>query len=225
MRRFSNLQHCPKVVHVSATTPKAKRRYAPRMPVEQRREQLLDAALTVLAREGYAHVTIEAIAQEAGVTRPVVYAAYDGLGPLLNALLDRSQQRALESAMDLISARRTTQDIDVWLVDGAAGLIDIVQREPDVWRPILGITQNAPAVVRDRINATREYLRTLIAQRLESGLAKRGGPDLDTDVLSHIVLITAEHFGRLVLERPDQYDRDRLVAALSGLLKATSPRA
>jgi AcrR family transcriptional regulator len=194
------------------------------MPVEERREQLLDAALTVLAREGYADVSIEAIAQEAGVTRPVVYSAYNGLEPLLHALLDRSQQRALKSAMDLVSARRTTEQIDVWLVDAAAGLIDVVQSEPDVWRPILGITQNAPAMVRDRINATREYLRTLIAQQLESGLKQRGGPNLDTDVLSHIVLITAEHFGRLVLERPDQYDRARLVAALSGLLEATSPR-
>jgi AcrR family transcriptional regulator len=209
---------------MASAAPGSRRRYAARMPVEQRREQLLDAALTVLAREGYADVTIEAIAQEAGVTRPVVYSAFDGLEPLLHALLDRSQKRALESAMDLVSARRTNEDIDVWLVDGAAGLIDIVQREPDVWRPILGITQNAPAVVRDRINATREYLRALIAQQLEGGLRRRGGPPLDTDVLSHIVLITAEHFGRLVLEHPDRYDRARLVAALSGLLEATSPR-
>jgi hypothetical protein len=39
-------------------------------------------------------------------------------------------------------------------------------------------------------------------------------------VLSHIVLITAEHFGRLVLEQPELYSRDRLIAALKGLLKA-----
>lgn len=193
------------------------------MPVEERREQLLDAALTVLAREGYAEVTVEAIAQEAGVTRPVVYSAYDGLEPLLHAVLDRSQQRALNSAMELVSAQRTTVDIDEWLLDSAAQLIDIVQREPEAWRPVLGITQNAPAVVRERIEATREFLRKLITQRLKSGLEQRGGPPLDTDVLSHIVLITAEHFGRLVLEQPDRYDRDRLVGALSGLLRATNP--
>lgn len=204
---------------------KTKRAYAARMPVEQRREQLLDAALTVLAREGYAHVTIEAIANEAGVTRPVVYAAYDGLEPLLHALLDRSQQRALLSAMELVSVRGANETIDVWLVQSLAGLIDVVQREPDVWRPILGITQNAPAVVRDRIEATREYLRTLIVQQLDGGLRRRGTPDLDTDVLAHIVLVAAEHFGRLALEQPDRYDRDRLVAALSGLLESTSLRA
>ena len=211
-----------KITSGVASGPSAgrKRRYAPRMPIEQRREALLDAALRVLARDGYGAVSIEAIAREAGVTRPVVYHAFDGLEPLLHALLDRSQRRALESAMTLLSARGTPSGVDDWLLKGAADLIDVVQREPDIWRPILGITQNAPAVVSDRIAATREYLRTLIAQRLELGLTEQGGPALDTDVLSHIVLITAEHFGRLVLEQPELYSRDRLIAALKGLLKA-----
>ena len=193
------------------------------MPLEQRREDLLDAALRVLAREGYGAVSVEAIAREAGVTRPVVYHAYDGLEPLLHALLDRSQRQALESAMDLVSTANAAGSVDDWLINGAANLIDIVQREPDVWRPILGITQNAPALVQDRITATREYLRTLIAQRLELGLVAQGGPELDADVLAHIVLITAEHFGRLVLEQPDLYSRNRLVAALEGLLRAGRP--
>jgi len=61
----------------------------------ERREQLLDAALTIIDRDGYDGVSIDAIAREAGVTRPVVYGAYDGLGPLLTALLDRQQERAL----------------------------------------------------------------------------------------------------------------------------------
>jgi AcrR family transcriptional regulator len=193
------------------------------MPLEQRREDLLDAALRVLARDGYGAVSVEAIAREAGVTRPVVYHAYDGLEPLLHALLDRSQRQALESAMGLVSTANAAGNVDDWLINGAANLIDIVQREPDVWRPILGITQNTPALVQDRITATREYLRKLIAQRLELGLVAQGGPSLDADVLAHIVLITAEHFGRLVLEQPDLYSRDRLVAALEGLLRAGRP--
>lgn len=194
------------------------------MPIEQRREDLLDAALRVLARDGYGAVSVEVIAREAGVTRPVVYHAFDGLEPLLHALLDRSQRRALESAMDVISSSNAPGPVDQWLLTAAASLIDVVQRDPDVWRPILGITQNAPALVQDRITATREYLRTLIAQRLALGLEAQGGPQLDADVLSHIVLITAEHFGRLVLESPDLYSRDRLVAALEGLLTAGRPR-
>jgi AcrR family transcriptional regulator len=208
----------------NGATAGRKRRYAPRMPIEERREDLLDAALRVLARDGYGAVSVEAIAREAGVTRPVVYHAYDGLEPLLHALLDRSQRRALESAMDVLTASNKPGPVDEWLLAGAASLIEVVQRDPDVWRPILGLTKNNPALVQDRIAATREYLRTLIAQRLELGLVAQGGPQLDADVLSHIVLITAEHFGRLVLESPDLYSRDRLVTALEGLLTAGRPR-
>lgn len=204
-------------------TPTPKRRYAKRLPVEKRREHLLDAALRVLVRDGYEKVTIEAIAREADVTRPVVYGAYDGLEPLLHALLERTQRRALASALQLMPVGGLTGDVDEWILEAAAGLIDAVQQEPEVWRPVLGLTQNAPAVVRDRIDSTRELIRGYIADALQVGLERRGGPHLDVDVLSHLVLITAEHFGRLTLDQPERYDKARLVEALDGLLNATRP--
>jgi AcrR family transcriptional regulator len=193
------------------------------MPVEQRREHLLDAALRVLVRDGYEQLSIEAIAREADVTRPVVYGAYDGLEPLLHALLDRTQRRALASAIKLLPGDDAPGDVDEWILEAVAGLIEVVQKEPDVWRPVLGITQNAPRIVRDRIEGTRELIRGYISDALQRGLEQRGGPFLDVEVLSHLVLVTAEHFGRLVLDDPERYSRERLVAALGGLLAATRP--
>lgn len=208
---------------MKAVTP-PKRRYAKRLPVEKRREHLLDAASRVLVRDGYEKVTVEAIAREADVTRPVVYAAYDGLEPLLHALLDRTQRRALASALQLMPGRTFEGDVDDWILAAAGGLIDVVQREPETWRPVLGLTQNAPAIVRDRIESTRELIRGYIADALQVGLERRGGPDVDVDVLAHLVMITAEHFGRLVLDQPERYDKERLVSALEGLLSATLPQ-
>lgn len=192
------------------------------MPVEERREHLLDAALRVLARDGYDQVSIEAIANEAGVTRPVVYAAYNGLEPLLHSLLDRTERRALASAMRLMP-EGDVEDVDGWLVQGAGGLIDAVTQEPDVWRPILGITQNAPPMVRERIDTSRELIRGFIADALEQGLEKRGGPFIDVEMLSHLILISAEHFGRLVLSDPEHFTRKRVLRALKGLLTALQP--
>ncbi|WP_278315484.1 TetR/AcrR family transcriptional regulator [Lolliginicoccus levis] len=205
--------------------PRKRRRYAPRMPVEQRREQLLDAALRVVVRDGYDNVSIEAIAKEAGVTRPVVYSAYDGLEPLLHALLDRTQRRALAAALKLIPTEPRTGDVDEWFLDGVAGLIDLVREQPEIWKPVLGITTNTPAMVRDRIESTRELIRGYIADALRLGIEQRGGPWLDVEVLSHLVLVTSEHFGRLMLEDPPRYTRDRLVDTLRGLLDATRPPA
>ena len=177
----------------------------------------------MLVRDGYEKVSIEAIAREADVTRPVVYGAYDGLEPLLHALLDRTQRRALASAIRLLPDHVEPGDIDAWVLAATEGLIDTVQREPDVWRPVLGITQNAPAMVRERIESTRELIRGYIADALQRGLEERGGPYVDVDVLSHLVLVTAEHFGRLVLEEPPRYDKERLLGTLATLLAATRP--
>ena len=66
------------------------------MPPQERREQLLDAALSVIVRDGYEGVSIEAIARTAGVTRPVIYDHFPNLGRLLQALIEREERYALE---------------------------------------------------------------------------------------------------------------------------------
>lgn len=199
--------------------PTGKRRYAPRQPVEVRREHLLDAALRVLARDGYDKLSIEAIAREADVTRPVVYSAYDGLEPLLHALLDRTQRRALASAIQLVP-QEPPEHVDVWLVEMLGAFLDVVQKEPEVWRPVLGLTRNAPDVVRDRIESTKDLIRGYIADAVGTGLERRGGPFLDADVLAHMVMVVAEEFARLVLADPGHYPPARLIDTFEGLLAA-----
>jgi AcrR family transcriptional regulator len=207
----------------ASQTPR--RRYAARLPVDERREQLLDAALTVLVRDGYDQVSVEAIAKEAGVTRPVVYGAYDGLEPLLHALLDRTRERALAQAMELLHRAGSPTDVDGWILNAVDLLVDQVQADPEVWRPVLGLTAGAPAVVRDRIAETRELIREYLAAVIDTGIQLRGGPFVDAEILSHLVLVMAEEFGRLVLEDPPRYDKERLVSALRGLLAAAPPTA
>ncbi|WP_243640525.1 TetR/AcrR family transcriptional regulator [Nocardioides jejuensis] len=201
----------------ASQTPR--RKYAARVPVDERREQLLDAALHVLVRDGYENVTIEAISQEAGVTRPVVYGAYDGLEPLLHALLDRTQGRALGQAMQLLNRSGDATDIDAWLIGATSGIIDVVQDDPDTWAAVLYLNAGAPAIVRERVAETRELIRQYVCSGLEAGMALRGGPDLDPQILSHLVLVTAEEFGRLILEEPPRYDKERLVQAMTNILR------
>ena len=76
-----------------ATTEKP-RRYAPRLPPEERREQLLDATVSLVAQKGYESVSMEGIARKAGVTKPVVYDLFGSLAKLLEALLAREETGA-----------------------------------------------------------------------------------------------------------------------------------
>jgi len=81
---------------------KPRRRYAPRMAPEQRREQLIDAALDVILERGYGGVSIEAIAREAGITRPVVYDHFPNLNRLLHAVIEREERIALDQLAEVV---------------------------------------------------------------------------------------------------------------------------
>ena len=59
------------------------------MQAEERREQLLDATKAIVAQRGFHAVSIEAVAREAGITRPVVYGHFTDLQALLSYLRKR----------------------------------------------------------------------------------------------------------------------------------------
>jgi AcrR family transcriptional regulator len=198
-----------------------RRPYAARVPLDVRREQLLDAAIRVIVREGYAGVSVDAIAREAGVTRPVVYGAYADLGDLLGALLDRQQARALAQLAEVLPDEldpRVMDDPDAFLLDALRALIDRVTNDQLTWRPILLAPHGTPEAVRERIDADRERIRAQLAELLSVGIEVRGGPSIDVEIASHALIGVLEHFGRLLLEDPERFEPDRLVAFAAGLL-------
>ena len=172
------------------------------MPIEVRREQLLDAAIRVIVRDGYGGVSVDAIAREAGVTRPVVYGAFDGLGPLLGALLDRQQVRALEQLARRSRAERVRPgrgDARRGADDGRAGAAPT--RSPG--GRSCAAPQAIPDVVRERIEADRERVRSHV-RRPARGRGRR--TVVDVDLASHALVAILEHFGRILVEDPDRFD-------------------
>lgn len=201
-----------------------RRPYAARVPADVRREQLLDAAIAVIVRDGYDGVSLDAIAREAGVTRPVVYGVYEGLTPLLTALLDRQEARALaQLEAALANGGAMLDGPDEFLVAAAVRMIDAITDDPHTWRPILLAPSGTPEMVRERIERDRERVRRQLEKLLEVGLALRGGPAMDVEVVSHALLAILEHFGRLLLDDPRRFETDRLVASIRRLLAALGP--
>ena len=58
-----------------------------RLPAAERRVQLLHAALSVFAQEGFQTATMESVATEAGVTKPVLYQHFSSKRELFLELL------------------------------------------------------------------------------------------------------------------------------------------
>ncbi len=67
-----------------------------RLPAAKRREQLLDCAMELFARVGYARATTAQLAKMAGVTEPIIYRHFESKKDLFVALINRTAKRTLE---------------------------------------------------------------------------------------------------------------------------------
>lgn len=190
-----------------------RRPYAARVPIEVRREQLLDAAIQVIVRDGYDGVSVESVAREAGVTRPVVYGAFDGLGPLLGALLDRQQARALEQLATAFPADAASPSEAIR--SAVRTMAERVRSDPLTWQPILAPAHATPDAVRRRIDGDRELVREHFRELLAGVLPA----DVDHELAAHALVATLEYFGRALLEDPDRFEPERLVAFADGILR------
>jgi AcrR family transcriptional regulator len=193
------------------------------VPIEERREQLLDAALAVIVSDGYDRVSIDAIAKRAGVARSVVYGAFENLDALLTALLDRQQARAFERLLRTVPDAGGLSDPAAFASEAVRRMADMLHQDPDTWRLILLPPGNLPVVVRDRIEADRERFRLLVAKWLTLALAGRSDPGLDAQVLAHALVACAEHFGRVALTEPEKFDLPRLTGQVRVILGALWP--
>ena len=196
-----------------------RRRYAQRMPAAERREQLLDATLRLISLHGYGGASMEAIAREAGVTKPVVYDAFGDRGSLLQALLEREEQRALGAFAGVLPDVPSSEDPDAVLERGVVTFLEVVRSNPAAWRLILMPVDGTPAEVREHVERGRALILEQLRQLMEWGIRKRGGPrGLDTELAAHGMLAFGEHAARLALTDPDQFPPERVGKFASALL-------
>lgn len=77
------------------------------------RDAILDAAERVIARDGAA-ASLDAIAAEAGITKPVVYARVGHRAELSNALAERLSERILVAVGEELAHRPLARDTLAW---------------------------------------------------------------------------------------------------------------
>jgi len=73
-----------------------------RMPVAERREQLVEAALAVASRDGIEAATVRAVAAEAGVSLGVVHYCFQDKDELLRAMAHAITERNAVQGLELI---------------------------------------------------------------------------------------------------------------------------
>jgi AcrR family transcriptional regulator len=193
-----------------------------RMSAEQRREQLLDATKAIVSRDGFHAVSIEAVAREGGVSRPIVYGHFNDLGGLLEALVEREGARALAQLAEVLPRDLTSGDPRENLLAGLRGYLAAAEADPVTWRLVLMPPEGAPDVLRERVAAGRAAVLAQLAEAVRPGIGAEASPD--PELTARMLSAFADEAVRLVLTDPERYTPERVLTHARWSLELLGPR-
>ncbi|MCX5383807.1 TetR family transcriptional regulator [Streptomyces sp. NBC_00083] len=191
-----------------------------RTAAERRRRELLEAADRVVLRDG-PKASMNAIAAEAGITKPILYRHFGDKGGLYRALAKRHTDAllaALRSALDAPAGRRERVEatLDTYLT--------AIEARPQVYRFLMHPAEDAPTPEPEQgfdvgrhsaplLRRMGEDLGVVIAERIDLG----PGSEVLARVWGHGIVGMMHAAGDWWLgERP--CSRAELVRALADLL-------
>ena len=192
------------------------------MHAQQRREQLLDATKRIVAERGFHAVSIEAVAREAGITRPIVYGHFQDLQGLLEALVDREGARALGQLATVLPGDLQAGDARDTLLTALGGYLEAVRADPTTWRLVLMPPEGAPAVLHDQIARGRTAVVEHLAQAVGPGLGP-GRESPDPELLARVLSAISDEGARLLLTDAERYPVERIVALARWLMDELAP--
>jgi AcrR family transcriptional regulator len=191
---------------VEQTTVQRRRR----MSASARRDQLLDVALEVVVREGFAAVSMQMVAQRAGVSRPVVYEHFGTLQALLEGLIDREMANALEQIDETALGDLNDGDAIELMLDSLGKYLAAVEGHPATWRLVLIPPQGAPESLRRSIEQGQAHVLRSLTNAVRLG--SLAGPYVqDPELTARMLSAMADEYARLVLTEPDRYPPERLL--------------
>jgi AcrR family transcriptional regulator len=195
---------------------------ATRMQAGQRREQLLDATKAIVAERGFHAVSIEAVAREAGITRPIVYGHFRDLPGLLEALIERETARALTQLVGVLPTDLAQGDPRATLLAGLRGYLEAVRADPATWRLVLMPPEGAPAILHDHIARGR----AAVVEHLAAAVGPGWGPgheSPDPELFARTLSAISDEGARLLLTDPERYPVARIVRFAEWLMEELAP--
>jgi AcrR family transcriptional regulator len=188
------------------------------MSAAERREQLLDVTKTLVGEQGFHDLSIEAIARRAGITRPVVYAHFEDLDSLLEAMLQREALRALGQLGSILpQALPEDGGRSDALLSALRGYLETIESDPVTWRLVLMPPEGAPRVLRETVENGREAVVAALAQVVGPGIAPER-PSPDPQLTARLLSSLSDEAARLLLKDPEQYPIERLMRHAEWLL-------
>jgi AcrR family transcriptional regulator len=186
---------------------------------ERRRPLVLDAALSLFVEHGFAGVSIDMIAEAAGVTRPVIYDCYPDKAELFRALLEREEQRLLGHLLAGIPKDPALDDTERLLTEGFTAFLSAAAAAPDSWRMLFMSDHGSDPRIARRLAQARDQVTDRIGEIAAFTLTRAGVRDVErlAPLVAHLIVGQAEASVRLMLKRPGEWTPEELGALLGRL--------
>jgi AcrR family transcriptional regulator len=166
----------------------------------------------IVGESGLHAVSIDRVAREAGITRPIIYEHFTDLGGLLSALLDREGQRALDQLTAVMPGEPTEGPVVDVLMATLTGYLQAVQSDPVTWRLVLMPPEGAPEFLHERIERGRAAVIAQLAKLIENAYEPGGGQrSPDPELTAHSMSALSDYWARLMLTDPQRFGLDRVL--------------
>jgi AcrR family transcriptional regulator len=196
---------------------RADRERAAHLGPERRRPLVLDAALRLFVENGYSGTSMTAIAEAAGVTKPVVYDCYPSKERLFRALLEREESRLVAAITDALPDQPAKGGVEAGLRAVFAAIFAAAHSAPDSWRVLFDSEHAAETVIARRVRRARASVVARVVTLVEPALIDAGVADArrKAPALAELLTSTGEAGVRILLTGDGKWTPDELSELLA----------
>ena len=162
-----------------------------RLPRSEREAQAVAAASQLFADRGYAAVTMDDVAAELGVTKPLLYTYFGNKERLFLACMEPAGENLTATVLEAVEAASDPADA---LERGIRAFFAFMDADREAWRVLFDETRPADGEVARRVQEHRERLTGLVAGAILAGLPARAA--VEVEALSTAILGASEALGR-----------------------------
>ena len=170
---------------------------------------------------------MQAVADAAGVTKPVVYECFKNRDELLLALLSREEKRLFDAVLAALPQIPDFENIEALIAQGLTAFLVAATEAPDSWRVVFESSRNSDSAVAQRVRAARETilgrLRDLVIMYLST--VDVVDTERKAPVLAELLASICEACGRMVIAEQHPWTPAELAEYVSRLMTLGVKRA
>ncbi|MFD7406954.1 TetR/AcrR family transcriptional regulator [Streptomyces sp. NPDC059866] len=182
-----------------------------------RERQIIDVAVEEFGRHGYARVPVAAVAQRAGISKPLIYSYFDSKDGLYLACV----RHVGDLLVDSVAAAQARSGSTGHALDTLSAIFNAVDRCRRAWSLLYDPALPPAGDLRDAAHHYRQQLAAIGAAGTAQLLTRAGHDDpLDHDLLNHVWQHAVTAVMRWWYDHPDQSPAEmtdrcaRLISAL-----------